>query len=422
MRERSELSKNRFSRVSSYERTSRKSKVEAATNAYQAPKDVVTAPPPKTYHECWLWLGKSARVIGMLVVAVAMLGAPATSSARVAIGAVVSFGPPALPVYYQPICPGPGYIWTPGYWAWDPVYGYYWVPGTWVLAPFPGALWTPGFWAFDGDDGGYVWNVGFWGPVVGFYGGINYGFGYPGYGYYGGYWRDGDFYYNRTVNNVRISNITRVYSQRVVEGGSHVSYNGGRGGVNAQPTLEQRWATFRKRSGPITAQRQQMRIARRDRNQWASANMGRPAVAATARPGAFSRKDIVRANRAGGPYHRGTQAAPRGGRMVHSFDAARAPYSSGAEPHSRMRIPSPWRGGPHARTEYSAPGRAPFPRAPQQHGRPPQVRHRSTYYGASGGRQAGPRAQPSRQYGKFHASSNHGGKGGGGHGRPHSQG
>src|SRR3974390_2554620 len=32
----------------------------------------------------------------------------------------VSFGPPVLPVYAQPLCPGPGYIWTPGYWAWDP--------------------------------------------------------------------------------------------------------------------------------------------------------------------------------------------------------------------------------------------------------------------------------------------------------------
>jgi hypothetical protein len=31
----------------------------------------------------------------------------------------VSFGPPPLPVYEQPVCPGDGYIWTPGYWAWS---------------------------------------------------------------------------------------------------------------------------------------------------------------------------------------------------------------------------------------------------------------------------------------------------------------
>ena len=57
----------------------------------------------------------------------------------------VRFGPPVLPVYAQPLCPGPGYIWTPGYWAWSPDDdGYYWVPGTWVIAPEPGFLWTPG--------------------------------------------------------------------------------------------------------------------------------------------------------------------------------------------------------------------------------------------------------------------------------------
>ena len=47
-----------------------------------------------------------------------------------------SFAPPALPVYEQPLCPGEGYLWTPGYWAYDNDYGdYYWVPGTWVMAP-----------------------------------------------------------------------------------------------------------------------------------------------------------------------------------------------------------------------------------------------------------------------------------------------
>ena len=43
----------------------------------------------------------------------------ATSTASFAqVGISVSFGPPALPVYEQPLCPGDGYLWTPGYWAW----------------------------------------------------------------------------------------------------------------------------------------------------------------------------------------------------------------------------------------------------------------------------------------------------------------
>ena len=107
--------------------------------------------------------------------------------------------PPAIPQYEQPVAPGDGYLWTPGYWAWDPSAGdYYWVAGQWVLPPYTGALWTPGYWGPYG--GGYFWHAGFWGPYVGYYGGINYGFGYFGVGYWGGFWRGGAFYYNRGLN------------------------------------------------------------------------------------------------------------------------------------------------------------------------------------------------------------------------------
>src|SRR5574337_1584146 len=117
-----------------------------------------------------------------------------TASAQVYVGISVGYAPPPLPWYPQPICPGDGYIWTPGYWAWGP-YGYYWVPGTWVLAPRVGFLWTPGYWGWSG--GMYWWHPGYWGSHIGFYGGINYGYGYVGEGYVGGYWRGGAFYYNR---------------------------------------------------------------------------------------------------------------------------------------------------------------------------------------------------------------------------------
>jgi hypothetical protein len=53
----------------------------------------------------------------MLLFALIMLAMPMKSFAQ--IGVAVSFGPPELPVYEQPVCPGEGYIWTPGYWAWD---------------------------------------------------------------------------------------------------------------------------------------------------------------------------------------------------------------------------------------------------------------------------------------------------------------
>ena len=44
------------------------------------------------------------------------------------ISITVAFPPPALPIYELPPCPAAGYLWVPGYWAWDPDYGYYWVP------------------------------------------------------------------------------------------------------------------------------------------------------------------------------------------------------------------------------------------------------------------------------------------------------
>jgi hypothetical protein len=52
-----------------------------------------------------------------------------------------------------------------------------------VLIPEPGFLWTPGYWGWG--DGAFIFHEGYWGPHIGFYGGINYGFGYVGFGYEG---------------------------------------------------------------------------------------------------------------------------------------------------------------------------------------------------------------------------------------------
>ena len=60
--------------------------------------------------------------------------------------------------------------------------------------PQIGFLWTPGYWGWGG--GAFFFHEGYWGPHVGFYGGINYGFGYGGVGYEGGRWEGGHFAYN----------------------------------------------------------------------------------------------------------------------------------------------------------------------------------------------------------------------------------
>ena len=176
--------------------------------------------------------------IGTLLLAIVTFACAQPSTAQVVVVRIVR-PPPPLPVYVQPVIPGPDYYWTPGYWAWGPD-DYYWVPGTWVLAPAPGLLWTPGYWAWR-DDGVYVWRSGYWGPRVGFYGGVNYGYGYTGSGYYGGYWSGRVFTYNTAVTNVGSVHITNVYNKTVINNTTvnNVSFNGGTGGLAAKPTADE---------------------------------------------------------------------------------------------------------------------------------------------------------------------------------------
>lgn len=240
-------------------------------------------------------------IIRWLAVAAVMLSLSAASFAQVFVS--VRIGPPPLPVYAQPICPGPGYFWTPGYWAWDDDGGYYWVPGTWVVAPV-GMLWTPGYWGWGG--GFYLWHPGYWGPHIGFYGGINYGFGYTGVGFFGGEWRGRNFYYNRSVTNVSVTNVTNVYNKTVIVNNTtvnNVSYNGGTGGVKREPTPLERQYEHEQHMQPIAAQTQHQQMAVQNRQNFAAENHGRPAIAATARPADFSSRSVIAARAAGGEYH-----------------------------------------------------------------------------------------------------------------------
>jgi len=240
-----------------------------------------------------------ARFICSLFLAVGLLAIPAQSRAQVAVGISVRIGPPVLPIYAQPICPGPGYIWVPGYWAYG-LDGYFWVPGTWAFPPEVGLLWTPGYWAFE--DGFYAWSPGYWGPEVGFYGGINYGFGYTGVGFFGGYWRGGAYYYNRSVTNVNVTVVRNTYNTTVINNHvNRVSFNGGRGGISARPTSEQVAAEREHHFAMTSEQNRHFETARTDRTLLASVNHGRPQVAATPRPGEFHGRGAVDSGRSGSP-------------------------------------------------------------------------------------------------------------------------
>ena len=253
-------------------------------------------------------------MIRYLVLSLVLLAFSAASFGQIAVGISVRIGPPPLPVYAQPICPGPGFIWTPGYWAWNDDEGYYWVPGTWVVAPV-GMLWTPGYWGWGG--GVYLWHPGYWGPHVGFYGGINYGFGYTGVGFHGGEWRGERFYYNRSVTNVSVTNVTNVYNKTVIVNNTtvnNVSYNGGKGGVNMRPTPQEESFARERHPSELPAQMQHEHAAMQNRENFAAINHGRPAVAATGRPGDFSSRAVVPARAAGGEY-RSPDISPREARV-----------------------------------------------------------------------------------------------------------
>jgi hypothetical protein len=256
------------------------------------------------------------------------------------VGISITIGPPPLPVYEQPPCPAEDYLWTPGYWAYGPD-DYYWVPGTWVLAPEPGYLWTPAWWGWGGR--GYIFHEGYWGPVVGFYGGIPYGYGYFGHGYEGGRWQGNRFYYNRSVTNVNVTNIHNVYNTTVINNTTvnRVSYNGGNGGIDARPTREEEAAERERHVLPTPMQTQHAEEARADPQLRASVNHGRPPVAATPRPGAFRDHAAVPAREAGGPYRPeaeggGNTSVPRPGNNV-----PRPPiHARDVPPHPRPAPPN----------------------------------------------------------------------------------
>lgn len=267
--------------------------------------------------------------------------------------------PPELPDYSQPPAPGDDYIWTPGYWYWAPSGGYYWVPGTWVLAPFVGALWTPGYWGWD--NGYYRFHRGYWGPYIGYYGGVDYGYGYTGRGYYGGYWDNDRFRYNRDVNNLNNGRVRNYYSRPVPNGNSHnrISYNGGRGGINARPTAAETAAARDRRMAALPAQTQHARAAAANRQQFAKVNHGRPASLAETKPLHTSYKapaprPAALKTRPAQPNH-ATGNRPGANRPTTNHPAANRPGEAArptaAHPATAPTRPAPRRTASHARPE-----------------------------------------------------------------------
>lgn len=261
------------------------------------------------------------KCVRWLLPALMVLLVPAASFAGVLI--TVNVAPPVLPVYEQPPCPQEGWMWAPGYWAYGDD-GYYWVPGQWVPAPYQGALWTPPWWGWDG--GHYRFHDGYWGDRVGYYGGINYGFGYMGVGFAGGEWRGDRFAYNTAVMRVNTNVIHNTYvNETVVRNNTivnerHVAFNGGPNGIRHDPSPVERTAMSGRHTAATSVQVQHMQAARTDRTSYAKVNGGRPhTLAVTPTAGA---------NRSTGASAPPAREAGKPGATAHTAPSERTPPRS----------------------------------------------------------------------------------------------
>jgi hypothetical protein len=146
---------------------------------------------------------------------------------------------------------------------------------------------------------------------VGFYGGIDYGFGYSGDGYEGGRWDNGHFFYNRAVNNVDVARNHNVYDTPISNRNeSRVSFNGGNGGIEARATSQQEAVSRQRHVPPVAAQTEHAQTARANPELRASSNHGKPPVESTTRPNAVNDHQNSAPARAMEPSRHADTSAP----------------------------------------------------------------------------------------------------------------
>ncbi len=355
---------------------------------------------------------KMLRSMRLMLLALLLAVIPASLYAGVFIS--VGFAPPALPVYEQPPCPEAGWMWTPGYWAYGED-GYYWVPGTWVPAPYEGALWTPGYWGWG--DGLYAWHPGYWGRHVGYYGGVNYGFGYMGIGFAGGLWVGGAFRYNTAVMRVNETVIHNTYRDETIVHNTtivndrHVAYSGGRGGIDHAPTAQENAFTHEQHQAATSFQTQHQGAAMHNTAMYANHNGGHPANMAVSRPMGFNGHGNIGSQSSGSGAGKVTT---NGNAQGHGEGAS--PRFNNSQPHNNVAPVEHNAPQYHSAPQGNAPqyrsvpqGNAPqYHPAPQQHSGPPAGEQPH-----SGG------GQPHNEGGQPH---NEGGQPHGGGGQPHNEG
>jgi hypothetical protein len=274
----------------------------------------------------------------------------------------VAVAPPELPTYEQPSPPEEDLVWTPGFWAWsEDLSDYYWVPGTWAAAPIVGYLWTPGYWV--ARRGRFAWRAGYWGPHVGFYGGINYGYGYFGRGYVGGSWRDGHMAYNSAVTNLGNFHSNYTYSQPMATGASSLraSYRSD----SIQPNAAEIAAAREYHIPPTSVQLQHLHAAGDSPGLRASSNGGHPSYGATQLPGETLNPPLPQTQHAGTLSFTHSAPPPRPAKAAEAShrEAAAGAGSAAAHPLNQPRTSQPQEHAVQATAETEpAPKENPQPR------------------------------------------------------------
>ena len=103
---------------------------------------------------------------------------------------------------------------------------------------------------------------------------------------------------------------------------TRVSYNGDNGGINERPTQEEEAAAHQRHIPPVAAQVQHVQTARTNTQLRASVNHGKPPVAATPKPAAFSERGVVAAKE-GGRYNPPARTENNAGKRTETGNAAR---------------------------------------------------------------------------------------------------
>ena len=170
-----------------------------------------------------------------------------------------------------------------------------------------------------GAQGLYVWHPGYWGPHVGYYGGVNYGFGYMGIGFVGGEWRGRVFAYNSAVMHVgegggwgnRVYVDRTIVERNTIVNDRHVAFSGGPGGINHAPTAQERSYLNDRHMGATAAQTQHMQAAQQNRGAYYNVNHGHPSQVAVSRPLTTTNRGNTEAGRGSVTQYRGVQSQAR---------------------------------------------------------------------------------------------------------------